>query len=79
MEVCFFEHVNGLAIAGNLARRIDHGQGHQSLRILLLGVDHHLRAEATKDVNNDLGSGVEKRVDAMMSAEEAEEDDRTEL
>jgi hypothetical protein len=41
---------------------IDHGQGEQLSRILLRGVDHHLRAEATKDVNNHLGSGVEREL-----------------
>jgi len=45
------------------------------LRISLLGVDHHLRAEANLNVGEYLGSGVEKRVGAMMSAEGSEDDD----
>jgi len=51
LMVYSFEHVNEFATASNVVvvmTRTD--QGKQFLRILLFGVDHHLRSEAIKDV-----------------------------
>lgn len=74
--LCFWARQQDRYVASSLLARID--QGKQLLRISLFGVDHHLRTEVTEDVVAIWAVGG-KRVDAMMSSEEAEEDDRMEL